>query len=293
MENQKKCSKCGVSKYLTSEYYSFEKRNKDGFRNSCKACQKIYREENKQRQIEYGIKYREDNKEKIKIKSEKYRENNREEIKERNRKWSQENKEQKKQYYEENKDWLNEQKKQYREENREWLLAGQRRHYQENKKTILEKSRIYGKGYYKQNKKKIAKYAKEYRRLNPQRGLMDVQKRRARKKDLPSGLTINQWKLIKKRFNNSCAYCGMREDDHIKKYGQKLQQEHFIPLIDGGEYTINNIIPACRSCNYSKNSKNFFQWYPETEQYDMQREDHILDFLGYSKNKIQQLSILL
>ena len=68
------------------------------------------------------------------------------------------------------------------------------------------------------------------------------QRRKARKKELLSNLTVKQWLEIKLYFNNKCCYCG-RE--------LSLTQEHLIPLSKGGEYTVNNIIPACRSCNCS------------------------------------------
>lgn len=107
------------------------------------------------------------------------------------------------------------------------------------------------------------------------------QKRKALKKSLPHNLTAEQWKAIKKEFNNQCCYCGKKD--------KKLTQEHFIPLTKGGEYTINNIIPACKSCNSSKNNKDFFDWYPKQPFYSKEREQKILDYLGY--NEQQSISI--
>ena len=60
-----------------------------------------------------------------------------------------------------------------------------------------------------------------------------------------------------------------------------LEQEHFIPLSKGGGYSMGNIIPACRACNASKSDKDFFEWYPEYKYYSEERENKILDFLGY------------
>lgn len=103
----------------------------------------------------------------------------------------------------------------------------------------------------------------------------------AKKAELPSTLTYDQWNIVKRYFGNKCAYCGKEVP---------LQQDHFVPLSKGGEYTHNNIIPACRSCNTSKHAQNFFDWYPRQKFYSKKREQRILKFLGY-KGKIQQLSV--
>jgi|GEM_PF-1216769 len=109
------------------------------------------------------------------------------------------------------------------------------------------------------------------------------QKRIAKKKNLTATLTPKQWKHIKSKFNNKCCYCGKE---------LTLTQEHFIALNNGGEYTHNNIIPACMHCNSSKQDKDFFEWYPKQEFYSKKREKKILDYLNYDKeNKTQQLAL--
>lgn len=70
-----------------------------------------------------------------------------------------------------------------------------------------------------------------------------------------------------------------------------LSQDHFIPLSKGGEYTLNNIIPACVHCNSSKHIQSFFEWYPKYKYYSSNREKKILIFLGF-KNGNQQLKII-
>lgn len=62
----------------------------------------------------------------------------------------------------------------------------------------------------------------------------------------------NSAQQIKKYFNNRCAYCGKE---------LPLQQDHFIALSKGGEYSKNNIVPSCQSCNGSKGAKEFETWY--------------------------------
>lgn len=47
-------------------------------------------------------------------------------------------------------------------------------------------------------------------------------------------------------FDNRCAYCHAP----LKQDGQ----DHIVPLSVGGDHTLDNVVPACRSCNARKNS---------------------------------------
>lgn len=155
--------------------------------------------------------------------------------------------------------------------------------YEENK----ENKSKYHKQWYRKNKKERTEYYKQWAEENREKSNANKnlwnQKRKAMKNKLPATLTNKQWRKIKQDFNNECAYCGQVT---------KLTQEHFIPLSKGGEYTRNNIIPVCKSCNCSKNNSDFFEWYPKQEFYNKQREDKILEYLNYISEDIQQLSIL-
>jgi len=270
----KRCTKCGVEKEVTTEYFTKQKRNKDGLRATCKTCIALYYQENKEHIAKYG----QENKERIA----EYRQENKEHITEYGKQYYQENKEHlveySKQYQQENKEYIAEQKKQYGQENKERMASLKVEYYQENKERIAK----YHKQYRQENKKLIAERNKQYQQDNPEKFNSYKQRRRARKRRLDSTLTFEQWENIKEDFNHKCAYCG-KED--------KLEQEHFLPLSKGGEYTHNNIIPACRSCNGSKRDKLFHEWYPNHKNYSKKREKTILKYLGYDK-KIQQLSIL-
>ena len=128
---------------------------------------------------------------------------------------------------------------------------------------------------------KTRKESKKYRTSHKEYFKIAREKYTAKKKTLPASLTVKQWKQIKQSFDNKCAYCG-RE--------LPLTKDHFIPVTKNGEYTLNNIVPACRSCNVSKHNKDFFQWYPVQNFYSKDREKKILKYLGY-KNNEQQLKI--
>jgi len=153
--------------------------------------------------------------------------------------------------------------KQWSESNREEVLQYKKKYRQKHKEDIKEKN----KQWFSENKGKNISYR---------------QKRKALKCQLSNTLTIQQWKNIKLSFNNCCAYCGKE---------LPLAQEHFIALSKGGEYTQNNIITSCKSCNSSKSNKDFFTWYSKYKYYSKKREKAILKFLGY-ENGEQQLKII-
>ena len=106
------------------------------------------------------------------------------------------------------------------------------------------------------------------------------QKRRATLKNLPNSFTLEQWEFCKNSFDNKCCYCGKKEP---------LQQEHFIPVSKMGHFAINNILPACGSCNIKKNNGDFFYWYPRQSFYSKQREIKILNYLN-NISEMKQIS---
>lgn len=89
----------------------------------------------------------------------------------------------------------------------------------------------------------------------------------------------DQWEETKDYFDGCCAYCGKKTD--------KLTRDHFIPITKGGSWDATNIVPACKSCNSSKNNKDFALWYPSTEYYDEGRERKILYYLNMISGAIK------
>jgi len=159
-----------------------------------------------------------------------------------------------KQWYKKNIDYVKECNKQWNIDNPQ-KARERKKHWSElNEKNYPGFLKEYRKRWGKENKNKVNGYK---------------QKRRTIKKGLLATLTIEEWINIKNHFNNECCYCGKKS---------QLFQDHFIPLSKGGEYIYNNIIPACGSCNSSKNNKNFLEWYPEYKYYSETRKNKILEF---------------
>jgi len=195
-------------------------------------------------------------------------------------------------YRENNTEALKKYHNKYYLENKDSILEYGKQHYAENKATIAIKGKLYRekrkevisermKVYHFKNKLHFAKLHHIYKQEHAEECRISCQNREARKRKLSSNLTVEQWVNIKESFNNICAYCGKE---------LILTQEHFIPLSKGGEYSANNIIPSCQSCNSSKNNKDFFTWYPKYKYFSKKRQTKILQFLNY-KNEIQQLTL--
>jgi 5-methylcytosine-specific restriction endonuclease McrA len=64
-------------------------------------------------------------------------------------------------------------------------------------------------------------------------------------------LTAEQWLAILEAWG-CCAYCGDVE--------KALQKDCVQPLSRGGRYTLDNVVPACGSCNASKSNDEVTSW---------------------------------
>lgn len=64
-------------------------------------------------------------------------------------------------------------------------------------------------------------------------------------------LTDEQWLAIKSAWGG-CAYCG--------KSTERLQRDCVLAISRGGRYTLDNIAPACSSCNASKCNEEVTGW---------------------------------
>ena len=64
-------------------------------------------------------------------------------------------------------------------------------------------------------------------------------------------LTPEQWQSILDAWAR-CAYCGGE--------GAALQRDCVLPISRGGRYTLENVVPACRSCNASKSNDEVTSW---------------------------------
>ncbi len=64
-------------------------------------------------------------------------------------------------------------------------------------------------------------------------------------------LSAAEWSALKAAWGG-CAYCGVAD--------KPLQRDCVLAISRGGRYTLDNIAPACRSCNASKGSEEVTTW---------------------------------
>ncbi|HET8987420.1 MAG TPA: HNH endonuclease [Humibacillus sp.] len=64
-------------------------------------------------------------------------------------------------------------------------------------------------------------------------------------------LTDAQWTTLQAVWGG-CAYCGATD--------VPLQRDCVLPISRGGRYTMDNVVPACRSCNASKCNAEVTGW---------------------------------
>jgi hypothetical protein len=84
-------------------------------------------------------------------------------------------------------------------------------------------------------------------------------------------------------FAHRCAYCGA---------GGDLQVEHVIPISQGGEHHLGNIVPACQRCNYSKATAHVKDWYASQPFFSETRWLAILEALDRGRPHTKQLPLL-
>lgn len=110
----------------------------------------------------------------------------------------------------------------------------------------LDKLRVSQSAYRATNAAKIRTYHRAYRVANPEKRQSNAARRRARKANAPiNDFTAAQWREIQTAFDHRCVYCEKRAKGH-------LTQDHITPLSEGGNHTLSNIVPACKSCNSKK-----------------------------------------
>jgi HNH endonuclease len=64
-------------------------------------------------------------------------------------------------------------------------------------------------------------------------------------------LTVEQWIALQTAWGG-CAYCGATD--------KPLQRDCVLALSRGGRYTLENVVPACPSCNTSKCNDEVTGW---------------------------------
>ena len=78
-----------------------------------------------------------------------------------------------------------------------------------------------------------------------------AKRRRGRLARVDNDLTDSQWADLLTAWGG-CAYC--------QAPGPALQRDCVMPISRGGRYTLENVVPACPSCNASKHNNEVTGW---------------------------------
>lgn len=79
---------------------------------------------------------------------------------------------------------------------------------------------------------------------NPNKNGHYIHARRIRKLGNGGAHTLKEWLALVEAHGGACVYC--------RRTGLKLTKDHKVPLSLGGSDDIENIAPACKSCNSAK-----------------------------------------
>lgn len=94
--------------------------------------------------------------------------------------------------------------------------------------------------------------AKQWQASNPERVRIKNANRRAREAEAEGFFTESEWGYVLETWDNLCAFCGIGDEP--------MTIEHWIPLSRGGTNWVENLAPACTSCNSSKNDSKVDEW---------------------------------
>ena len=83
------------------------------------------------------------------------------------------------------------------------------------------------------------------------RGVRAARRRQRRMERVEHDLDVVQWSALQAAWGG-CAYCGMSDGP--------LQRDCVLAISRGGRYTLDNVVPACRSCNASKCNTEVTAW---------------------------------
>ncbi len=125
---------------------------------------------------------------------------------------------------------------------REEIRAYGIKYYVEHRDTLLAFTCRWKAEHPKANQAHERKYVAAHRAEKNARTL----NRHHRKRANGGSVRREAWEDLKASYRYRCAYCHQRKP---------LTQDHVVPIVKGGWHVIENIVPACRSCNSSKGVK--------------------------------------
>ena len=108
---------------------------------------------------------------------------------------------------------------------------------------------------YKQNPARSIKHVRAYQKRHPDKYREHHragQERRHGRIAAGPGVSVQDYRDLKQMYGDVCAYCG----DPATTF------DHVRPLSRGGLHEVDNLVPACKPCNFEKHNKTLAEWIP-------------------------------
>lgn len=89
--------------------------------------------------------------------------------------------------------------------------------------------------------------------LEKQREIKRILENRRRARVKGNGVipySQGEWEVLKTIYGNICLACGLKETED-----SKLTADHILPITLGGQDSLENLQPLCKSCNSKKYNK--------------------------------------
>ena len=165
-------------------------------------------------------------------------------------------------YVEKNRQLVYQRNREYYARNRDRRNAQNKAWRRANIDRILPKERERNRAKYDEDPAAVNRYNREWRKRNPEKArlYLRVSNHKRRAAAGSAHWTRDEWLALLERYGGRCHYCGA---------DGRMDADHRIPLSRGGSNTIENIVPACKSCNCSKNDRTeeeFWQYLAERER---------------------------
>jgi 5-methylcytosine-specific restriction endonuclease McrA len=141
-------------------------------------------------------------------------------------------------------------KQEYAEKNAEARSAYAREWREANREKVLSEGRKYRSD--PQNKAIALERSRAWRKANPERLALSMERRYRGERHAAGHHTIDEWRAICKKQGGKCAHCGVKG---------RLARDHIVPLrprspdIAAGTNFAYNIQALCKSCNSRKHNK--------------------------------------
>lgn len=226
MQN-KTCTGCGNTYPATTEYFNRKGRSDDVLRPKCKACEKSYREANKERKAAVDRQWRIDNREhKAEYMRHYYRANRERELA---------------RYY------------RWKDEHLDDVKVYWRAYTVSHKDKKREYDKVYRTTYFEKISAGKREWAESHRDMVRLNGRAGAARRKTRTINAEGKYTRQDVIAQYNRQKGKCYYCG-------KKVGGKFHVDHVVPLSRGGSNNPDNLVVACPSCNVRKNSRMPHEW---------------------------------